>query len=263
AAPLVAQIALATPDEGDATNTVVRRDKPASFSQVRFPSHGKRPSKAPLVVTVVAVLLAAAAGAAWYAGVTPESLLGRAGQHPAATAVVAPALPPASASATVALPSPVAGQSPAGANPAPTDAKPAEEMRPVISNAVPLISVPPVSQASAIGAGAMPGITPSGVAPAVPAPAPGAPAAAPAVPAAEADALVLAVHEDSWVEVRPAKGRPLFSGLVKGGRTETIKVTEPVTLIVGKPSAVDATLRGAALALPAAPGGKTARVSIK
>lgn len=42
AAPLVALIALDTPGPTDATGTTVRRDKPASFSEVRFPSHGKR-----------------------------------------------------------------------------------------------------------------------------------------------------------------------------------------------------------------------------
>ena len=71
------------------------------------------------------------------------------------------------------------------------------------------------------------------------------------------------MRESSWVEVRPAKGRALFSGLVKGGTTETVKVTEPVTLIVGKPSAVDVTLRGVPLALPAEPGGRVSRVNIQ
>jgi cytoskeleton protein RodZ len=64
--------------------------------------------------------------------------------------------------------------------------------------------------------------------------------------------------------VRPAKkGRPLFSGMVKGGTIETITVAEPAMLIVGKPSAVDATLRGVAVPLAAVPGGRVARVPLQ
>jgi cytoskeleton protein RodZ len=258
AAPLVAQIALDTPAAGDATTTTVRRDKPASFSQVRFPTNGKRASKAPLVLVGAAIVLAGGAAAAWHFGLIPDALMGR-----AATPVIATATPAATPDSHVTnLPppiqdNPVASLPDAGAVGA---VKPQEELKPVISNAVPLISVPPASQpsSSAVGAGSPAGITPAGV---TPAPTP-APAAAPAAAAAP-NALVLNVHEDSWVEVRPAKGRALFSGLVKGGTTETVTVTEPVMLIVGKPTAVDATLRGAALPLPAAPGGRVARVNIK
>ena len=45
AVPLVAMIALDAPGPTDATGTTLRRDKPASFSEVRFPSHGKRASR--------------------------------------------------------------------------------------------------------------------------------------------------------------------------------------------------------------------------
>ena len=250
AAPLVAQIALATPAPNDATSTTVRRDKPTSFSQVRFPTNGKRASKMPLGLIMVAVLLAGAGAAAWHFGVTPESLMGHA-------APVAGTQAPADSHLTV-LPPPI--QDKPVADPA-AASKPAEELKPVISNAVPLISVPPPTPTGAPtpGAGSPAGIAPAGVAPAA---APAAPAAA-VVPPAAPDALVRNVREDSWIEVRPAKGRALFSSLVKAGKTETITVTEPVTLIVGKPSAVDATLRGAPLALPAVAGGRVARVNIQ
>jgi cytoskeleton protein RodZ len=248
AAPLVAQIALDTPAAGDATSTTVRRDKPASFSQVRFPTNGKRASKLPLGLIAAAVLVVGGAAAAWYFGLIPDALLGRAAPAAGASAPAAPD------SHTTVLPAPIQDK-PVTGLPDAGAAKPAEELKPVISNPVPLISVPPVTQpgSSAVGAGSPAGIAPAGVAP--------APAAA-AAPSG-ANVLVLNVHEDSWVEVRPAKGRALFSGLVKGGKTETIILTEPVLLIVGKPTAVDATLRGAALALPAVPGGKVARVNIK
>ena len=51
--------------------------------------------------------------------------------------------------------------------------------------------------------------------------------------------------------------------MVKGGTIETITVAEPATLIVGKPSAVDATLRGVAVPLPSTPGGRVARVPLQ
>ncbi|UUZ47798.1 hypothetical protein LP420_32480 [Massilia sp. B-10] len=88
-------------------------------------------------------------------------------------------------------------------------AKPADPLPPVISNAVPLISVPPPStpSSSAPGAGSPSGIAP--VMPVAPAAVVAAPQAATAAPAAAAssNALVLTVREDSWIEVRREKGR--------------------------------------------------------
>jgi cytoskeleton protein RodZ len=238
AAPLVAQIALDSPGPSDAGSTHLRRDKPASFSEVRFPTHGKR-AALPLVPIAAVVVLAGAAAAAWHFGLV-QRLLNRA-EAPAASAaggsVAAPNL-------TV-LPAPVAS-APAGAAPA----TPAGEVTTLQNPSVPLISVPPPSTTAA-------GSPAAGVAPAVPAT---TPAAAPA--AAGANALVVTVRDDSWIEVRRAKGAPLISRLVKGGTTESFEITEPVTLVVGKPAAVSATLRGAAVELPVA-GGAVARVNLK
>ena len=258
AAPLVAQIALATPEAGDATSTTIRRDKPASFSQVRFPTNGKRASKLPLGLIVIAMLLAGGGAAAWHYKLIPDTLLGRSAPA-ASTATVA-----GTEAQTTVLPPPIQDKA-IIAQPDPA-AKPADALPPVISNPVPLISVPPPasSASGAPGAGSPAGVAPSGVAgvSGVVAPAPAPAAAAPAAPAAP-DALVLTVREDSWIEVRPAKGRSLFSGLVKGGTIETVTVNQPVTLIVGKPTAVDATLRGTAVPLPALPGGRVARVQLQ
>ena len=243
-APLVAQIELNSPAP-DTTPTAIRRDKPTSFSQTRYPSNGKRGSKLPLGMIAVAVLVIGAAVAAWQFGVGPAGLLF--GAPSAATATGS------SEAAVSVLPGPIqteitpAGDAAAGAAKAP-DAHP-----PVISNSVPLISVPPVTTpgtpAGATG-------TAAGTAPATAATATGAVAAA--------NALIVSVREDSWIEVRPVKkGRPLFSRMVKGGTIETITVAEPATLIVGKPSAVDATLRGVAVPLPSTPGGRVARVPLQ
>ena len=237
--PLVAQIALDTPAATDLTGTTVRRDKPSSkptsFSQVRYPSNGKRASKFPLALVAGAVVLIAAAVAAWQFGVTPGGLMGGPAKEASADGVAAP-----DANVTV-LPAPVQGQ-PLVTQPD-AGSKPAELLPPVISNAVPLISVPPTTPSNPQGGGVA--STGSGGA------------------AASADALVINVREDSWVEVRPAKGKALFARMVKGGQTETVTITEPVTLIVGKPGAVDATLRGTPVALPAIAGGRVARVPLQ
>lgn len=234
AAPLVAMIELETPAPNDATATTVRRDKPASFSEVRFPSHGKRARPVGGRLALVALVVAAAA-LAWQFDLIPTNLLP--GDRPAAAS--------SQASVTVLQ--------------APLTAKPADRAiettlvkpdAPLPSNQVPLISVPPVAgpATGAPGAG-----SPAGVAPA-----PAAPA-----PAATANALVLTLRDDSWIEVRRANGDALFKRLGRRGTTETVEITEPVTLVVGNPGAVSATLRGAALELQATPGSTIARVNLK
>ena len=246
AAPLVAQIALDSPAP-DMSPSVTRRDKPASFSQTRYPSNGKRGSKLPLgLIAGVVLVIAAAAAGAWQFGLVPGTLFGGSTSGTASSATT-----PADSAVTV-LPQPVQGP---GA-PAATDAKPADAHPPVINNAVPLISVPPVT---APGAASVSANAPAGVAAAT------TPAgAAAAAPGAAPNALILSVREDSWIEVRPIKkGPPLFSRMVKGGTIETVTLSEPATLIVGKPSAVDATLRGAAVTLPAASRGHMARVKLQ
>jgi cytoskeleton protein RodZ len=236
AAPLVAQIALDAPGPTDATGTTVRRDKPASFSEVRFPTHGKRASL-PLAPIAAVIVVIAAAAAAWHFGLIPGSLMRS--EAPAASS-------PASAVLQPNLSAPIAS-APGAAAPA-THALEANALQ---NPSVPLISVPPPSSTAA-------GSPAAGVAPGA-APALAAPAAAPA----SANALVIAVREDSWIEVRRAKGAPLIARLVKGGSTESFDITEPVTLVVGKPSAVNATLRGAAVALPPVAGSTVSRVNLK
>ena len=147
----------------------------------------------------------------------------------------------APASATVALQPSVAA--PAATAPA----TPAVEVNSLQNPSVPLISVPPPSSTTA-------GSPAAGVAP--------APQAGRRAPAG-ANALVITVREDSWIEVDRAKGAPLISRLVKGGTTESFDITEPVTLVVGKPGAVSATLRGAAVELPPVAGSTVSRVNLK
>jgi cytoskeleton protein RodZ len=235
AAPLVAMIEMDTPVDSVSNTAATRRDKPASFSEVRFSPGGKR-SSLPLgwIVGVLAVL--AAGVAAWHFGVFNVAA-------------------PGSGSSTT-LPAPVnGGSAPAAAAPSASEA--------TQNPAVPLISVPSPSGAAPEAAPSAPAASsptvPAGTE--TPAVAPtAAPAAAPAAPATGANALVFNVREDSWISVVPAKGgKPLLSALVKAGSTEKVNVSEPVKVVVGNAPGVSATLRGAAVALP----GKVARINLK
>jgi cytoskeleton protein RodZ len=247
-APLVAQIAIDTGTPADTSTTAVRRPSPASFSQAKFPSHGKRSLPLGWIAAVVAV--AVAAGAAWHFGLIP------AGQH---------------ADTTSAASAPAAG----GAS---SEAASGSSTETLQNPSVPLISVPGPASAPADAAGT----TGAANAPAAAAPGPvvntpattatGAPPttlpAAPAnpvtaaVPAAAAttapaaaNTLVLTVRSDAWIEVRPAKGgNPMIKRLVRAGSTETVNVDQPVRVIVGNPEGVSASLRGAPVALPLVPG---------
>ncbi|HEU4372863.1 MAG TPA: RodZ domain-containing protein [Telluria sp.] len=220
-APLVAQIALDAPGPTDATGTTLRRDKPASFSEVRFPTHGKR-AALPIVPIVAALVVIGAAAAAWHFGLL-QRVLNR-GEAPLA-----------SSAASAVLQSAVI---------APVASAPAMEANALQNPSVPLISVPPPTTTAG-------------------APAAGVAAAPVAAAAAGANALVITVREDSWIQVQRANGAPLISRLVKAGSTETLDITEPVTLVVGKPGGVSATLRGTAVELPVEAGKAVSRVNLK
>ncbi|WP_313703240.1 RodZ domain-containing protein [Massilia sp.] len=250
AAPLVAMIKMDEPAPVE-SGPAVRRERPTSFSHSRFPTHGKR-SSLPLRWIAAAVVVAAAAGAAWHFGLI--ALPG--GDAPEGNDVI------------TTVPADSVG---AGATDGATTTH---------NPTVPLISVPAPGGAAAPAApaGQGPAVTPGAVAPnAAPNTAPGATPAAnapvanapaavvtatPAAPAG-ANTLVLNVREDSWIEVRPQGGKALISRLVKAGSTETFDVPGTATLVVGNPKGVTATLRGAAVELPQLPGKTISRVTIK
>lgn len=250
AAPLVAKIEMNMPPEAQAgaTASIPRREqRPASFSQSRFPIGGKR-NKVPVGLIAGALVVIAAGAALWHFGLIPGS------QQPQTD------------SGTV-LESPVvAPQGAAPAVPAPNDA--------LLNPSVPLISVPAPTGEGTTAPAAAPA-TPAATTPAAPAAStPVAPAAAnlaapvTAVPAAAAPAtaggntLVLNVREDAWIGVVVGGKRVLWRE-VKAGSTETIDVTGPGMLTVGNPGAVTATLRGSVVSLELAPGKKFAQVTLK
>jgi cytoskeleton protein RodZ len=252
--PLVAQIEMDVPAAADlsANTAATRRPAPASFSESRFPLHGKRSSLPLGWIAGAVVVVAAAAAAAWHFGVVPmrssEQAAPAANGTTGATAASAPvatgvASDSANGSTVETLQNPAV---PLISVPSPSSAAPA---------AGPVVNVPNTS-----ATGAPPTTVPA--APASPVATQAAAVAAPA--AAGANALVLNVREDSWIEVRPAKGgAPLLSRLVKGGSTETINVAGPVRLTVGNPGGVSVTLRGTAVSLPAVPGKTLARVNLQ
>lgn len=266
-APLVAQIAMDTPPTPDNSAAVTRRASPASFSASKFPSHGKRSSLPVGWIAGGAVALVAIA-AAWHFGLVPHR------------SESAESVQPAAASASASVPEAAGAASASGAS----NGSAVETLQ---NPAVPLISVPSQNAAPAApatgaantpaagatspspatpGAAAKPPVQLAATA-TVPAASPAvAPATAPATAAAAtgANALVLNVREDSWIQVTPAKGgAPLLSRLVKGGSTETVNVDGPVRVIVGNPSGVSATLRGNAVALPPVPGKTLSRVNLQ
>jgi len=240
AAPLVAMIEV-HPAPAQDPAAPVRREISATFSESRFPSMTQRSSnQTPLwIAGAVAVVVAAAFGA-YKLGYVPASLLSSQAGKETSHAEVGPVET--------------------------TLIKPGQDLTPVQTPSVPLISVPPppgndtqtgapASAAASVPAAAVP-----------PAPAPAAaatPPAADAAPAVGANALVLKVEQDSWVEIRRPGSTPLISRMVKAGSTETFDITGPATLVVGKPGVVQATLRGAKLELPTVAGGTISRVSIK
>jgi cytoskeleton protein RodZ len=233
-APLVAMCPVDNPPPADAAGAV-RGNRPTSFSHSRYPTHGKRTSL-PLAWIAGVVVVAAAGFAAWHFG-----LVKMPGSETAATndaVVTAPA------------------ETTTGATTQAND--------PVHNPTVPLISVPAPADANANTAPAATTAAPATTAtPAATTPAAATPAATPAAPTEGANTLVLNVREDSWIEVKPQGGKALISRLVRAGSTETVEVPGTATLVVGNPTGVTATLRGAAVALPPTPGKTTSRVTLK
>jgi len=241
AAPLVAMIEVHPPTPvHEHQPAPARRDISATFSESRFPSMTQRSSHSGVWIAGAVAVVAAAAFGAYKMGYVPETLFAHGDKEAVHTGVTAPVET--------------------------TLIKPGQDLSPVQTPSVPLISVPPPagSETTATGAGTgtdTPAPVTAAAPAAVPAPAAETPAAAPAV--ASANALVLNVTQDSWVEIRRPGSTPLISRLVKAGSTETFDITGPAVLVVGKPDVVQATLRGARLDLPTISGGTISRVNIK
>ncbi|RZI40575.1 helix-turn-helix domain-containing protein [Herbaspirillum sp. HC18] len=126
-------------------------------------------------------------------------------------------------------------------------------------------SAPQISENQLPAASATPSAT---QAPASELPTSEAKSAAAAVPesfsAASKDTLQLKAREDSWIEVRSAGNNSvLLSRIVKAGETEKLEVTEPVSVVIGNASGVEATLRGAPVELNKGSKSNVARLNLK
>ena len=74
---------------------------------------------------------------------------------------------------------------------------------------------------------------------------------------------MLAVTQDSWIELRSNGVSPLISRIVRAGNTETFDITRPVSLVIGNAAGVVATLRGVPLKLAPSSGGSIVRLAIE
>lgn len=259
-APLVAQIAIDTPAPAEANPAAVRRPSPASFSQAKFPSHGKR-SSLPLGWIAGAVAVVAVAGAAWHFGLIPGGQRAESGSVAKPEAAHGASADATSGSSTETLQNPsvplISVPGSAGSQAEAPAAAPGAVVNAPASTAT---GAPPTTSSTAQLTA--PPANPATVQAAAAAPAATAPAAA--ASASGANALVLSVREDAWIEVRPAKGgTPMIKRLVKAGSTETVNVDQPVRVIVGNPGAVSASLRGAPVALPLVPGKTYSLVNVQ
>ena len=75
--------------------------------------------------------------------------------------------------------------------------------------------------------------------------------------------LELKLREDAWVEISAVNGNKLVSRLMKAGTTERFDVSEPVILVIGNASGVDANLRGQPLNLRAVARDNVSKLSLK
>jgi hypothetical protein len=76
-------------------------------------------------------------------------------------------------------------------------------------------------------------------------------------------ALEIIVTQDAWVEITTFNGTKIVSRLMKAGTTELFEVTEPVVLVVGNATGVQAKLRGQLLNLKAVARDNVSKLSLK
>lgn len=258
--PLVAMLADATPSVG---TPPARQMASSSFTQSRMPpmhAGAGRSIKAPLAGLLA--VIAVAAGASYMLGWWPDSLTRRFGQLRGAVvdgsgSAIAPAVDAndavraADAGSTTGSAAGVA-QDAAGKS---TPGDPVAGQPPALTSTT-VLSSPGVgrSAGSAGSAGsAILAINPSG---------PGSTDNT-AAGMAVANPLVLHVQQDSWIEIKRANNTAIVSRLVKAGSVETFAIDQPVTLIIGNLAGVDATLRGAPLALDNGAKGNVAKLRIE
>lgn len=87
---------------------------------------------------------------------------------------------------------------------------------------------------------------------------------APPVPVADPlKSLEVVVVQDAWVEITTTSGTKLVSRLMKAGSKELFEINEPVVLIIGNVSGVQAKLRGQVLNLKAVAHDNVSKLNLK
>lgn len=98
----------------------------------------------------------------------------------------------------------------------------------------------------------------------VPTPSPTQPAPSATLRESGKDSLVLKARQDSWIEIRRvANNSAIVSRILKAGESESVEISEPVSVVVGNVSAVDASLRGSPIELKAGGASNVARLTVK
>jgi cytoskeleton protein RodZ len=78
------------------------------------------------------------------------------------------------------------------------------------------------------------------------------------------DNLLLTAAKDSWIEVRRISNNSVVtSGIVKAGTTESVVVSEPMSVVIGNADGVEARLRGVPLVLKNSARNNVARLTLK
>ncbi len=243
AAPLLVQMG-GEPGRGQETLRPTD-DLSAPFSEARIPSMSEKSGLSS--AWVIGILLVVLLGVAFWAfrdqgGTAPQPLPAPEASEPAASEAVA------EYANAVQEELAVSSASADDVNPAAADAPATSAVAPAVQQAVPTpVPTPAVAPAPA---------------PAVPAPQSATPPASAHV--AGADVLRLTMREESWIEVRRGAGEdPVVSRLAQPGENISIAMSEPVELVVGNVSGVDATLRGKPLALKGIGTSNVARLRVK
>ncbi len=129
----------------------------------------------------------------------------------------------------------------------PGDVQPAGTVVEPVAAAVPM---PPASAPVPVPVGAVPS-----TAPAVP---------AASVPPVSSDVLAFAARDETWVAVSEAGGKQLMSRTLRAGEKVALSGTLPLSVVVGRASGVDVSVRGAPFDLtPFAKAGGVARFEVK
>jgi len=254
AAPLMASLGgeVAGPVETAAPRKVVA----APFAESRMPTLGERKRSALPVVAIVVVLVLGASGYWLFQnqGLLPNLATPDTGSETSEQAPAAASAPEASAPA---LPPADQGTPAASAD---SVTPPADTVltNPQIPPAAPAPSVT-TAQPSDVGSPAQPSPETGATTAAVPTPGQ-ASGPAQSVPS---DALVLNAREETWVEIRRANGNSVvLSRLLRVGESQTVTVTEPLTLVIGNAGGVNLTLRGEPLSIKGG-SGNVSKITVK